>query len=42
MPTDALFYWLFQQAPDRILALLPELRAGAGGDALPAAGSGLW
>jgi predicted transposase YdaD len=31
MPTDALFYWLFQQAPDRILALLPELPAGAAG-----------
>lgn len=31
MPTDALFYWLFQQAPDRILALLPELPAGVAG-----------
>ena len=31
MPTDALFYWLFQQAPDRILALLRDLPAGAGG-----------
>ena len=29
--SDKLFYWLFQQHPDRILELLPELAAGGGG-----------
>jgi len=29
--SDKLFYWLFQQHPDRILELLPQLAAGGGG-----------
>jgi len=29
--SDKLFYWVFQQHPDRILELLPELAAGGGG-----------
>ncbi|MFM7393413.1 MAG: DUF2887 domain-containing protein [Cyanobium sp.] len=29
--SDKLFYWVFQQHPDRILELLPELAAGDGG-----------
>ncbi|MFM7287622.1 MAG: hypothetical protein ACKO02_12540 [Cyanobium sp.] len=28
---DKLFYWVFQQHPDRILELLPDLVAGGGG-----------
>jgi Protein of unknown function (DUF2887). len=29
--SDKLFYWVFQQHPDRILELLPDLAAGGGG-----------
>ena len=29
--SDKLFYWLFQHQPDRILPLLPDLPADAGG-----------
>jgi hypothetical protein len=29
--SDKLFYWVFQQHPDRILELVPELGAGGGG-----------
>ena len=29
--SDKLFYWLFQNQPDRILPLLPDLPADAGG-----------
>jgi len=29
--SDKLFYWVFQQHPDRILELLPELATGCGG-----------
>jgi len=29
--SDKLFYWVFQQHPDRILELLPDPAAGGGG-----------
>ena len=29
--SDKLFFWLFQNQPDRILQLLPDLPADAGG-----------
>ena len=29
--SDKLFYWVFQQHPDRILELLLDLAAGGGG-----------